>query len=124
MGLPGPVCAITEEPGMFFLWDARNGSGLRFVLGNNDNPCGVSYTAEFWVRPCLLRISWQISCSCLMARDFVEVAPRREFTTWGAQLPFENLHPGALRTARSAVLSSIPVVRNQQPSSRGAEVLK
>lgn len=88
MGMAGLVCAITEAPGMFFLWDVRNSSGLRFALGNNDNPWDVSYTAEFWVTPCLLCNSWQISCSCLMVQDFVEVALRREFTTWETQLPF------------------------------------
>lgn len=63
------------------------GSGLSFALGNDDNPWNVSYAAEFLVTPCLLCNSWQISCSCLMVQDFVEVAPRREFTTWEIQLP-------------------------------------
>lgn len=118
MDMPGLLCAITEEPGMFFLWDARNSSGLSFALTNNDNPRDVSHPAEFWVRPCFC-ISWQISCSCLMVQDFVEVAPRREFTTWDAQPPFENVHPGALSISRSVELGSIPAVRNQQPSPRG-----
>lgn len=54
-----------------------------------------------------------------MVQDFVEVAPRREFTTWDTQPPFENVHPGALSISRSVELGSIPAVRNQQPSPRG-----
>lgn len=87
MAMPGLVRAIAEKPGMFFLWDARNGSGSRFALDNNKNPRDFSCTAELWVRFC---ISWQISCSCRTAQDFVEVAPRREFSTWEIQLPFEK----------------------------------
>lgn len=54
-----------------------------------------------------------------MVQDFVEVAPRREFTTWDTQPPFENVHPGTLSISRSVVLGSIPAVRNQQLSPRG-----